>query len=179
MFNELEGNTWSSLAKLRTCIGDVAADVDNALLESEMKRQRGNSDTGEVQRCLLSPGCDFFELFLHWSTHDGGLWSSYFFVFAKDKFLIRLFCTLRQVYILPTIRINDGQYRGKLSYTEVLRAICAGFTRNAEPKACMRVAVDDSCRDGSLGHSTCAARCAPAFSNLNLNFGDVDVRQEI
>ena len=28
-----------------------------------------------------------------------------------------------QVYILPTIRINDGQYRGKLSYTEVLRAI--------------------------------------------------------
>ncbi|EIE18502.1 hypothetical protein COCSUDRAFT_49231 [Coccomyxa subellipsoidea C-169] len=109
VFNELEGNTWSSLAKLRACIGDVAADADNALLESEMKRQRGNSDTGEV-------------------------------------------------YILPTIRINDGQYRGKLSYTEVLRAICAGFTRNAEPKACMRVAVDDSCRDGSLGHSTCAAR---------------------
>ena len=70
-----------------------------------------------------------------------------------------------QVYILPTIRINDGQYRGKLSYTEVLRAICAGFTKNAEPKACMRVAVDDSCRDGSVGHSTCAARCA-----VNLNF---------
>ncbi len=63
VFNELEGNTWSSLAKLRACIGDVAADVDNALLESEMKRQRGNSDTGEVQRCLLSPGCDPFELF--------------------------------------------------------------------------------------------------------------------
>ena len=44
-----------------------------------------------------------------------------------------------QVYILPTIRINNGQYRGKLSYTEVLRAICAGFTKNAEPKVCMRV----------------------------------------
>ncbi len=64
------------------------------------------------------------------------------------------------MYILPTIRINDGQYRGKLSYTEVLRAICAGFTKNAEPKACMRVAVDDSCRDGSLGQTTCGARCA-------------------
>ena len=63
-----------------------------------------------------------------------------------------------QVYILPTIRINNGQYRGKLSYTEVLRAICAGFTKNAEPKVCMRVSVDDSCRDGSLGQTTCALR---------------------
>ncbi len=72
-------------------------------------------------------------------------------------------CRLRQVYILPTIRINDGQYRGKLSYTEVLRAICAGFTKNAEPKACMRVAVDDSCRDGSLGQTTCGARCASLY----------------
>ena len=48
MFNELDGNTWSSLAKLRSCIGDVDADADNPLLESEMKRQRGNSETGEV-----------------------------------------------------------------------------------------------------------------------------------
>ena len=63
-----------------------------------------------------------------------------------------------QVYILPTIRINNGQYRGKLSYTEVLRAICAGFTKNTEPKVCMRVSVDDSCRDGSLGQTTCALR---------------------
>lgn len=68
---------------------------------------------------------------------------------------------LLQVYILPTIRINNGQYRGKLSYTEVLRAICAGFTRNSEPKVCMRVSVDDSCRDGSVGQTTCALRCPP------------------
>ena len=64
------------------------------------------------------------------------------------------------MYILPTIRINNGQYRGKLSYTEVLRALCAGFTKNAEPAACMRVAIDDSCRDGSVGASTCATRSA-------------------
>ena len=69
-----------------------------------------------------------------------------------------------QVYILPTIRINDGQYRGKLSYTEVLRAICAGFTKNAEPKVCMRVSVDDSCRDGSVGQTTCAIRWAAICS---------------
>ena len=68
-------------------------------------------------------------------------------------------CTA-QVYILPTIRINNGQYRGKLSYTEVLRALCAGFTKNAEPAACMRVAIDDSCRDGGAGASACAVKCA-------------------
>ncbi|CAK0785896.1 hypothetical protein CVIRNUC_009109 [Coccomyxa viridis] len=109
VFNELQGNTWSSLAQLRSCIGDVDGDADNVLMEDEMRRQRGNTETGEV-------------------------------------------------YILPTIRINDGQYRGKLSYTEVLRAICAGFTKNAEPKVCMRVSVDDSCRDGSVGQTTCAIR---------------------
>jgi len=27
-----------------------------------------------------------------------------------------------EIYILPTIRINGGQYRGRLSYTEVFRA---------------------------------------------------------
>lgn len=48
VFNELDGNTWSSLAKLRACVGDVNADVDNEIMEAEMKRQRGNSDTGEV-----------------------------------------------------------------------------------------------------------------------------------
>lgn len=49
MFNELQGNTWSSLAKLRGCIGDVDGDADNALMEAEMKRQRGNTETGEVR----------------------------------------------------------------------------------------------------------------------------------
>ena len=48
MFNALQGNTWSSLAKLRSCIGDVDGDADNALMEAEMKRQRGNTETGEV-----------------------------------------------------------------------------------------------------------------------------------
>ncbi len=58
MFNELQGNTWSSLAKLRGCIGDVDGDADNALMEAEMKRQRGNTETGEVRlpaRACLGP----------------------------------------------------------------------------------------------------------------------------
>ena len=49
MFNELQGNTWSSLAQLRSCIGDVDGDADNVLMEDEMRRQRGNTETGEVR----------------------------------------------------------------------------------------------------------------------------------
>lgn len=59
-----------------------------------------------------------------------------------------------QVYILPTIRINNGQYRGKLAYTEVLKAICAGFSKGSEPPVCLRVS-EDSCRPGSMGEATC------------------------
>lgn len=44
-----------------------------------------------------------------------------------------------QVFILPTIRINNAQYRGKLAVTEVLRAICAGFLEGNRPDACNRV----------------------------------------
>ena len=49
VFNELQGNTWSSLAQLRSCIGDVDGDADNTLMEEEMRRQRGNTETGEVR----------------------------------------------------------------------------------------------------------------------------------
>ena len=63
------------------------------------------------------------------------------------------------MYILPTIRINTGQYRGKLSYHEVLRAICSGFNRHNEPAACNRVGEDD-CRVGAAGQRDCAAQCA-------------------
>jgi hypothetical protein len=62
-----------------------------------------------------------------------------------------------EVYILPTIRINEGQYRGKLSYTEVLRALCAGFNKNDEPAACNKVGEAD-CRVGAPGDVDCKNR---------------------
>lgn len=64
-----------------------------------------------------------------------------------------------EVYILPTIRINAGQYRGKLSYTEVLRALCAGFNKNDEPAACNKVGEAD-CRVGAPGDVDCKNRWA-------------------
>ena len=73
--------------------------------------------------------------------------------------------SLLQVYILPTIRINGGQYRGKLAYAEVLRAICASYSDGTEkPPPCGKVA-DDSCRPGSPGVEDCKARCGSAASH--------------
>lgn len=43
------------------------------------------------------------------------------------------------MFILPTIRINNVQYRGKLATAEVLRAICAGFAAGNTPEACSKV----------------------------------------
>jgi len=70
VFNELEGNTWSSLAQLRSCIGDVDGDADNALMEAEMKRQRGNTETGEVRAQFDGPHSLLMSLGLELPTQD-------------------------------------------------------------------------------------------------------------
>ncbi|MQL70817.1 hypothetical protein Taro_003124 [Colocasia esculenta] len=44
------------------------------------------------------------------------------------------------VTILPTLVINNRQYRGKLDKAAVLKAICAGFEETTEPAACLRSA---------------------------------------
>ncbi|KAK4771262.1 hypothetical protein SAY87_031794 [Trapa incisa] len=41
------------------------------------------------------------------------------------------------VTILPTLVINNGQYRGKLDKGAVLKAICAGFQETTEPAICL------------------------------------------
>ncbi|GIL68409.1 hypothetical protein Vafri_21685 [Volvox africanus] len=43
---------------------------------------------------------------------------------------------LAPVLILPTIRINGGQYRGSIKATPVLRALCAAFPDGHEPDVC-------------------------------------------
>ncbi|KAK1291708.1 Vacuolar-sorting receptor 1 [Acorus calamus] len=41
------------------------------------------------------------------------------------------------VTILPTIIVNNRQYRGKLGKAAVLKAICAGFEETTEPAVCL------------------------------------------
>ena len=109
VFAEVGGREWSSLKELRSCVGDVHKDESNAMLESEMARQRGGGGAGEV-------------------------------------------------FILPTIRINGRQYRGRLAYDDVLMGICAGFpTDGSKPQVCSAAASGDACRAGSAAALACAA----------------------
>jgi hypothetical protein len=41
------------------------------------------------------------------------------------------------VTILPTLVVNNRQYRGKLERKAVLKAICAGFEETTEPNVCL------------------------------------------
>jgi hypothetical protein len=41
------------------------------------------------------------------------------------------------VTILPTLIINNRQYRGKLDKGAVLKAVCAGFQETTEPTVCL------------------------------------------
>lgn len=41
------------------------------------------------------------------------------------------------VMILPTLVINNREYRGKLDKKAVLKAICSGFEETTEPPICL------------------------------------------
>lgn len=76
------------IEKIKDCMGDPEADVENDVLKIEQDRQVGRGSRGDVT-------------------------------------------------ILPTLIINDVQYRGKLERTAVLKAICAGFEETTDPPICL------------------------------------------
>ncbi|RDY06901.1 Vacuolar-sorting receptor 2 [Mucuna pruriens] len=78
----------ADLKKIKDCVGDTHADVENPVLKAEQDAQIGKGSRGDVT-------------------------------------------------ILPTLVINDRQYRGKLSRPAVLKALCAGFLETTEPSACL------------------------------------------
>ncbi|XP_044489025.1 vacuolar-sorting receptor 3-like [Mangifera indica] len=56
------------------------------------------------------------------------------------------------VTILPTLVVNNHQYRGKLEKGAVLRAICAGFEETTEPAVCLSSDVEtNECLDNNGG----------------------------
>ncbi|KMZ59345.1 vacuolar sorting receptor 6 [Zostera marina] len=91
------------LDKIKECMGDPNADVDNALLKAEQDRQVGNGSRGDVT-------------------------------------------------ILPTLVINNVQYRGLLEGSAVLKAICAGFKEAEEPSICLNREIQtNECLEGNGG----------------------------
>ncbi|KAJ7961071.1 vacuolar sorting receptor-like 1 [Quillaja saponaria] len=56
------------------------------------------------------------------------------------------------VTILPTLVVNNGQYRGKLDKGAVLKAICAGFQETTEPAICLTEDLEtNECLDNNGG----------------------------
>ncbi|GLJ30242.1 hypothetical protein SUGI_0598250 [Cryptomeria japonica] len=57
------------------------------------------------------------------------------------------------VTIVPTLFINDRQYRGRLDTGNVLKAICSGYKETFEPTICLNddMKTDESCKDTSMG----------------------------
>ncbi|CAN6469426.1 unnamed protein product [Victoria cruziana] len=56
------------------------------------------------------------------------------------------------VTILPTLVINNRQYRGKLDKSAVLKAICAGFQETTEPAVCLSDEIEtNECLDKNGG----------------------------
>ncbi|XP_023544796.1 vacuolar-sorting receptor 6-like [Cucurbita pepo subsp. pepo] len=56
------------------------------------------------------------------------------------------------VTILPTLVINEVQYRGKLDRTAVLKAICSGFKETEEPPICLTSDIQtDECLERNGG----------------------------
>ncbi|OVA11702.1 EGF-like calcium-binding domain [Macleaya cordata] len=56
------------------------------------------------------------------------------------------------VTILPTLVVNNRQYRGKLDKAAVLKAICAGFEETTEPAVCLSDGIEtNECLDNNGG----------------------------
>mmetsp|Transcript_39671 Transcript_39671/g.126778 ORF Transcript_39671/g.126778 Transcript_39671/m.126778 type:complete len:558 (+) Transcript_39671:1457-3130(+) len=62
------------------------------------------------------------------------------------------------VTILPTIMVNNVQYRGRMDKASLLRAVCAGFKEGTEPSVCHGddIPTSDICDEGKMGQQTCA-----------------------
>ncbi|KAK7329382.1 hypothetical protein VNO77_23545 [Canavalia gladiata] len=64
------------------------------------------------------------------------------------------------VTILPTLVINNVQYRGKLERSAVLKAVCAGFKETTEPSVCL---------SGDIETNECLERNGGCWQDKNAN----------
>ncbi|XP_020575434.1 vacuolar-sorting receptor 6-like [Phalaenopsis equestris] len=99
------------LDKVKECMGDPEADIENAVLKKEQDLQAGSGARGDVT-------------------------------------------------ILPTLVINNIQYRGILERMAVLKAICAGFKESTEPSVCL---------SGDVETNQCLERNGGCWQDLRVN----------
>ncbi|PKA49793.1 Vacuolar-sorting receptor 3 [Apostasia shenzhenica] len=77
-------------------------------------------DVEEVEKCMGDPNQDGDNPILKKEQHDQ---------IGKGS--------RGDVTILPTLVVNNRQYRGKLEKKAVLKAVCSGFEETTEPAACL------------------------------------------
>ncbi|KAL5773742.1 hypothetical protein ACOSP7_013385 [Xanthoceras sorbifolium] len=99
------------IEKIKKCMGDPKADVENEVLKTEQELQIGRGSRGDVT-------------------------------------------------ILPTLVINNVQYRGKLERTAVLKAVCAGFRETTDPPICL---------SGDLETNECLERNGGCWQDTQAN----------
>ncbi|KAG0447963.1 hypothetical protein HPP92_028079 [Vanilla planifolia] len=97
----------------------------------------------EVKECMGDPEADVDNL-----------------VLKKEQELQVGHGTRGDVTILPTMVINNVQYRGTLERMAVLKAICAGFKESTEPSLCL---------NGDIETNECLERNGGHFPRKNLN----------
>ncbi|KAK9062367.1 hypothetical protein SSX86_019553 [Deinandra increscens subsp. villosa] len=101
--------------KIKKCMGDPEADDDNEVLKLQQDSQVSfHSKSENILRKISK--------------------KLVIFVLVYNKVGRR---TRGHVTILPTLVVNDVQYRGKLERTAVLRAICSGFKETTDPLICL------------------------------------------
>ncbi|XP_066395522.1 vacuolar-sorting receptor 1-like [Miscanthus floridulus] len=72
------------------------------------------------------------------------------------------------VTILPTLVVNNRQYRGKLEKRSVLKAVCSGFEETTEPDVCLREDIEtNECLENNggcwLDKATNVSACKDTF----------------
>lgn len=65
-----------------------------------------------------------------------------------------------RIVLLPTVVINDKQYRGRLDALSITKALCAGFEESTEPEVCLfATVVKLGCPCYSPLRSACCMLC--------------------
>lgn len=73
--------------------------------------------------------------------------------------------TVTAITLMPSIRIDGVQYRGRRDDAGVTRALCAAFPLGREPALCNDEAVsEDECRPGGEGYVRCRMGWVPGGS---------------
>lgn len=128
---------------VQDCMGDSRADMDNPLMEDDLRMQN-EGPTDAASRIIM----------------------------------------------LPTVIVNDKQYRGRLDAPSITRALCAGFDESTEPEVCLQgmIQVDDcegtnhecwaddanmqtACKDTFRGY---ICQCPPGYRGDGKSCVDID-----